>query len=205
MALLSAVIDFVGAVFLTLSILIITSVTSICFTPPTLSSEYLNEFNRNSFASRLLYYCCSAIVALTSTYHAQLIFTYHARLCRSSVRFPANFYSKLFAWNFHTILCIALILISGQIMLLASINSAPPPTFNLPSPKTSSQPAYIAGFNTPPSPPISSYSLLTGQYFKDRMAWLYAGCRKASFIARSLMWSSDRICSHDSCWMLGTG
>ncbi|KAG9247732.1 hypothetical protein BJ878DRAFT_140345 [Calycina marina] len=135
MPLLSTLTDFVGALSLTLFILVVTYVTSFCFTPPTLNADTLNEVNRKSIANRLLfYYSCNAIVLLTGTYHALLCFTYPAPpsiLCPN----PTNLSPKLFTWNFHTILCIALILVSGQILLLCFNKLGTTSNFQLTEPK----------------------------------------------------------------------
>ncbi len=135
MPILSALADFVGALSLTLFSLIITDITSLCFTPPIPNFDTLNEVDRNSFANRLLvYYSCSAIVLLTSTYHALLCFAYPAPpsiLCPN----PARLSPKLFSWNFHTIICIALILFSGQILLLSFNQLGTISNFRLTQPK----------------------------------------------------------------------
>ena len=135
MPLFSALTEFLSALSLTLFILIITYVTSFCFTPPIPNSDNLNETNRNSFANKLLlYYCCSAIVMLISIYHALLCLTYPAPpsiLCPS----PSNLSPKLFTWSPHTSLCIALILISGQAMLMCFNQLGPISNFGLTTPK----------------------------------------------------------------------
>ncbi|KAF8860388.1 hypothetical protein BDZ45DRAFT_588470, partial [Acephala macrosclerotiorum] len=48
---------------------------------------------------------------------------------------PSNLSPQLFTWNLHTILCIALILISGQILLLSFNKLGPTSNFQLTTPK----------------------------------------------------------------------
>jgi protein-S-isoprenylcysteine O-methyltransferase Ste14 len=135
MPLFSALADFLSALSLTLFILIIAYVAFLCFTPPIQIPDNLNETNRNSFANNLLvYYGCSAIVMLINMYHALLCFTYPAPpsiLCPN----PSNLSPKLFTWSPHTILCIALILLSGQVMLLCFNQLGPISNFGLTVPK----------------------------------------------------------------------
>ncbi|CZT07731.1 uncharacterized protein RCO7_11222 [Rhynchosporium graminicola] len=155
MSLISTLTDFVCALSLTLFILVVTYVTSFCFTPSTLNADNLNETNRKNITIRFIfYYSCNAIVLVTGTYHALLCFTYPTPpsiLCRN----PTNLSPKLFTWNFHSILCIALILVSGQILLLCFNKLGTTSNFQLIEPKkliTSGiyswlqHPAYTADF-----------------------------------------------------------
>jgi protein-S-isoprenylcysteine O-methyltransferase Ste14 len=135
MPLLSAALDLLTALPLTLLVLVATYITTFCFTAPILNPESLNESNRNSFANKLfVYYYCSAIILIMSMYHALLCFTYPAPpsiLCPN----PSNLSPDLFTWNLHTILCIALILICGQILLLSFNQLGPTSNFQLTAPK----------------------------------------------------------------------
>jgi protein-S-isoprenylcysteine O-methyltransferase Ste14 len=135
MALLSAALDLLTALPLTLLLLVAAYITTFCFIAPVLNPENLNESNRNSFANKLfVYYYCSAIILIISMYHALLCFTYPAPpsiLCPN----PSNLSPDLFTWNLHTILCIALILICGQILLLSFNQLGPTSNFQLTTPK----------------------------------------------------------------------
>jgi protein-S-isoprenylcysteine O-methyltransferase Ste14 len=132
---LAAALSLAASLSLTAAILITTYVTSFCFTAPILNPDIFKETDRIGFANKLLfYYSCNTVVLLIGIYHAILCFTYPAPpsiLCPS----PSNLSPHLFTWNLHTILCVALILISGQILLLCFIQLGPNSNFQLTTPK----------------------------------------------------------------------
>ncbi|KAG0648098.1 hypothetical protein D0Z07_5650 [Hyphodiscus hymeniophilus] len=107
----------VASLSLAIAVFIASYITALCFTPSNRDPQASKQAGYKSSSTKFFFfYYANTTAQLMGLYHAILCLNYPTPSSKLCPR-PSNISPLLFTWNPHTVLCLALIVFAGQVLL----------------------------------------------------------------------------------------